>query len=86
MSKRRAFASEAEWAAIDPLHHLDALGDIPLGVWCGTEDRFIEGTRRFISAARPEYASTTSGGHNSRYYRKALPEVVDFVGARLATP
>ncbi|GAA0531555.1 esterase [Saccharopolyspora subtropica] len=84
MSKRRAFANEAEWAAIDPLRHIDALGDVPLGVWCGTEDRFIEGTRRFIRQAKPEYASTTPGGHNSRYYRKALPELVDFVGAQLA--
>ncbi|TDD43954.1 alpha/beta hydrolase [Saccharopolyspora elongata] len=84
MSKRRAFANEAEWAAMDPLRHIDELGDVPLGVWCGTEDRFIEGTRRFIRAARPEYASTTPGGHNSRYYRKALPEVVDFVGGQLA--
>jgi S-formylglutathione hydrolase FrmB len=84
MSKRRAFASEAEWAEMDPLRHIGALGDVPLGVWCGTEDRFIVGTRRFIRAADPEYASTTSGGHNSRYYRKALPEVVDFVGTQLA--
>ncbi|MEU5851091.1 alpha/beta hydrolase [Saccharopolyspora shandongensis] len=84
MSKRRAFANEAEWAAMDPLRHVDELGDVPLGVWCGTDDRFIEGTRRFIGTARPEYASTTPGGHNSRYYRKALPEVVDFVGGQLA--
>ncbi|MCI2416252.1 esterase family protein [Saccharopolyspora sp. K220] len=83
MSKRRAFANEAAWAAIDPLRHIDALGDVPLGVWCGTEDRFIQGTRRFIQAAEPAYASTTPGGHNSRYYRKALPELVDFTGTHL---
>ncbi|MGI8310639.1 alpha/beta hydrolase [Saccharopolyspora hattusasensis] len=84
MSKRRAFANEAEWAEMDPLRHIGALGDVPLGVWCGTEDRFIDGTRRFIRAAQPDYASTTPGGHNSRYYRKALPELVDFVGTQLA--
>ncbi|GAA4613586.1 alpha/beta hydrolase [Saccharopolyspora hordei] len=84
MRKRKAFANEAEWAAIDPLRHIKALGDLPLGVWCGTEDRFIEGTRRFIRLADPEYASTTPGGHNSRYYRKALPELVDFIGTQLA--
>ncbi|MER7015680.1 alpha/beta hydrolase-fold protein [Saccharopolyspora sp. NPDC000359] len=84
MRKRKAFANEAEWAAIDPLRHIKSLGNLPLGVWCGTEDRFIEGTRRFIRLAEPEYSSTTSGGHNSRYYRKALPELVDFIGGELS--
>ena len=86
MNKRRAFANEAAWAAIDPLRHVRSLGSVPLGVWCGTGDRFIVGTRKFVAKARPEYASIASpGGHNSRYYRKALPELVDFVGRKLAT-
>jgi len=81
MAKRRAFRDEQEWAEIDPLRHVGALGSVPLGVWCGTGDRFIVGTRKFVAKARPEYASIASpGGHNSRYYRKALPEVVRFVG------
>ncbi|MFR9730211.1 alpha/beta hydrolase [Saccharopolyspora sp. MS10] len=81
MSKRRAFADEAEWNSIDPMKHVAALGDVPLGVWCGTRDRFIAGTRRFVREAKPEVASvSTPGGHNSRYYRLALPEVVDFIG------
>lgn len=80
MARRRAFADEQDWASIDPMRHLDALEDVPLGVWCGTRDRFIKGTRRFIARADPEVASTSPGGHNSRYYRKALPEVVDFIG------
>ncbi|KEI44136.1 alpha/beta hydrolase [Saccharopolyspora rectivirgula] len=83
MRKRRAFSSEQEWAEVDPLRHIDALGDVPIGVWCGTHDRFIEGAREFIRRADPEYASTTPGGHNSRYYRKALPELVRFVGRHL---
>lgn len=86
MRKRKAFATEAEWAEIDPLRHIGSLGNLPLGVWCGTEDRFIEGTRRFIRMAEPDYASTTPGGHNSRYYRKALPELVNFIGGELPTP
>ncbi|WP_344677742.1 alpha/beta hydrolase [Saccharopolyspora taberi] len=83
MRKRKAFVDEAEWAGMDPLRHIPELGNVPLGVWCGTGDRFIKGTRRFISLTRPEVASTTPGGHNSRYYRKALPEVVRFVGGKL---
>ncbi|MEV4734113.1 alpha/beta hydrolase-fold protein [Saccharopolyspora sp. NPDC049426] len=83
MRKRRAFTNEAEWKAIDPLRHIDSLGDLPVGVWCGNGDRFIEGTRRFIRLARPTYASTTPGRHNKTYFRKALPELVDFIGGHL---
>ncbi|CAM00686.1 S-formylglutathione hydrolase FrmB [Saccharopolyspora erythraea NRRL 2338] len=84
MSKRKAFVDEAEWAGMDPLRHIPELDNVALGVWCGLGDRFITGTREFIRRARPEVASTTPGGHNSRYYRKALPEVVSFIGRKLA--
>ncbi|RRO19456.1 alpha/beta hydrolase [Saccharopolyspora rhizosphaerae] len=85
MRKRRAFTNEAEWRAIDPLRHVDAHGDLPLGVWCGNGDKFIEGTRRFIRLARPTYASTSPGRHNKTYFRKALPELVDFIGGHIRT-
>ena len=83
MYKRKAFTDGAEWAAIDPLRNVDTLADVPLGVWCGTGDRFIKGTRRFAHLAQPDVVSTSPGGHNSRYYRKALPEVVQFIGRNL---
>lgn len=85
MRRRDAFSDEQEWAALDPLRNVDKLEDVPLGVWCGTGDRFIKGTRRFIDLAKPDVASTTAGGHNSRYYRKALPQVVGFIGNHLDT-
>ncbi|RJQ71020.1 alpha/beta hydrolase [Pseudonocardiaceae bacterium YIM PH 21723] len=80
MKTRNAFADQAAWSALDPLRHIDKLGKLPLGVWCGTEDRFITGTRQFIKAARPQVASTSPGGHNDIYYTHAAPEVVDFLG------
>src|SRR5690606_36691959 len=83
MRKRRAFSSEQEWAEVDPLRHIDALGDVPIGVWSGTHDRFIDGAREVIRRAHPEYASTTPGGHNCCDYRKSLPELVMFVGRHL---
>lgn len=86
MRKRRAFADKSEWVEIDPLHHVDALDGISLGVWCGTRDRFVTGTRRFIELADPAFASITPGGHNSRYYRKALPEAVRFTGGHVQSP
>lgn len=84
MRTRNAFRSEAEWTALDPLRHVEALGDLPIGVWCGNGDRFIKGTRRFIQRAKPEVASTTPGRHNRTYFRKAMPQLVNFIGPYLA--
>lgn len=85
MRKRGAFNNAYDWAAIDPIRHVDALADLPLGVWCGTGDAFIKGTRRFVRKARPDVVSTSPGGHNTRYFRKALPQVVNFVGRHMNT-
>ncbi|MCP2260115.1 S-formylglutathione hydrolase FrmB [Streptoalloteichus tenebrarius] len=80
MRKRDAFPDASDWAASDPLRNIDKLGDVPVGVWCGTEDRFIEGTRRFIREAKPVIGSTGPGAHNDDYYRRVLPEAIRFVG------
>jgi S-formylglutathione hydrolase FrmB len=79
MAKRRAFKNEAEWASLDPLRHLRATGPTALGVWIGDRDRFIEGTRRFIQAVRPEVSAVKPGGHDDGLYRKVTPEVVRFL-------
>lgn len=80
MRKRNAFASADSWKRRDPLRNVDALGDVPLGVWCGTQDRFIHGTRQLIATAQPEVSSTTPGTHGPSYYRKAIPPAVRFIG------
>ncbi|WP_372452287.1 alpha/beta hydrolase [Saccharothrix obliqua] len=84
MAKRKAFRSREEWASLDPLRHLDALGGVPVGVWIGDKDRFIEGTRRFIAAAKPAVASVSPGGHDDVFYRKVVPDVLRFLGKRLS--
>ncbi|SHF44603.1 alpha/beta hydrolase [Streptoalloteichus hindustanus] len=83
MRKRDAFPDASDWAASDPLRNVDKLGDVPVAVWCGTEDQFIHGTRRFIRDAKPVIASTGPGGHNDDYYRRVLPEAVRFLGRHL---
>ncbi|RCW45087.1 S-formylglutathione hydrolase FrmB [Halopolyspora algeriensis] len=80
--ERDAFADEAEWAALDPIRHTDLLGGTPLGVWSGTEDSFIEGTRRFIRRADPELVSLTPGEHNHDYFGPATLQAVEFIGTR----
>ncbi|WP_424184812.1 alpha/beta hydrolase [Actinokineospora sp. G85] len=80
MSTRRAFKNNAEWAALDPLRNTDKLNKTPIGIWCGTEDHFIEGTRKFIRLATPEVAHTSPGGHGDSFYRKIVPDVLTFLG------
>ncbi|MEU7481386.1 alpha/beta hydrolase-fold protein [Lentzea sp. NPDC042327] len=79
MAKRRAFKSEAEWAALDPLRHPRATGPTALGVWIGDRDRFIVGTRQFIRDERPEVGTVKPGGHDDGFYRKITPDVVRFL-------
>ncbi|MEU4802730.1 alpha/beta hydrolase-fold protein [Actinosynnema sp. NPDC023587] len=83
MAKRRVFANQEEWASVDPLKHVDDLGPTPVGVWVGDHDRFIQGTREFIAAAKPAVASVTPGGHDDVFYRKIVPDVIRFLGKRV---
>lgn len=78
--ERRAFADEAEWAALDPLRHVDELGGVRLGVWSGTEDLFVEGTRELVERAEPEKVLIGPGVHEDPYFDTAFPRAVEFVG------
>lgn len=79
MSRRNAFRDAADWASMDPLRNIDALRGIPTGIWCGTEDSFIEGVRRYIAAARPEIGFTGPGKHGDAFNRSVVPSVVGFL-------
>ncbi|GAA1231246.1 alpha/beta hydrolase-fold protein [Prauserella halophila] len=80
MREREAFRDEQAWAALDPLRHTDTLGDTPLGVWCGTSDPFVVGTRRFVRRADPEVARFSEGGHSGNFYTSTVPGLVSFLG------
>ncbi|MFD6795397.1 MULTISPECIES: alpha/beta hydrolase [Prauserella salsuginis group] len=80
MSEREAFRDRRAWAALDPLRHPDSLGDTPLGVWCGTSDPFVAGTRRFVRRVHPEVAHFSDGGHTGNFYTSAVPGLVSFLG------
>ena len=83
MAKRDAFHDEADWASMDPLKHLEATAGIPTGVWCGTEDAFIQGVRQYIAAARPAVAYTARGKHGDSFNRTVVPSVVSFLGSHV---
>jgi S-formylglutathione hydrolase FrmB len=80
MSKRNAFHDAADWASMDPLRHIDATTSIPSGVWCGTEDDFIVGVRRYIKEARPAVAQTAHGKHGDAFNRTVVPNLISFLG------
>ncbi|TCP48567.1 S-formylglutathione hydrolase FrmB [Tamaricihabitans halophyticus] len=80
LRSRDAFTDEAQWAAIDPLRNPGAHGDVPLGVWCGTEDdRFIEGTRQFIAKADPTHADLRPGPHGPDFFQSVVGDVLGFL-------
>jgi S-formylglutathione hydrolase FrmB len=80
MSTRKAFKDTAEWASLDPLRNVDKLSKTPVGIWCGTEDHFIEGARKFIKLAKPEVQFTGPGTHGDSFYRSIVPDVLAFIG------
>ncbi|RZS31354.1 S-formylglutathione hydrolase FrmB [Herbihabitans rhizosphaerae] len=85
MRSRKAFQDMWQWAELDPLRHVKELGRVPVGLWCGTEDPFVEGVRKFVRQARPEVAFLGPGGHNDGFYRRILPDMVRFLGRKLGS-
>jgi S-formylglutathione hydrolase FrmB len=84
MSKRKTFSDATDWASMDPLKHLDALRRTAVGVWCGTEDPFIDGVRRFIKAAHPSIAYTAKGVHGDDFNHAIVPSLVSFLGKHVS--
>jgi S-formylglutathione hydrolase FrmB len=80
MSKRDAFHSAADWSSMDPLLHVEELRGIPTAIWCGTEDDFIIGARKYFAEAHPAIAYTAPGIHGDSFNRTVVPSVVGFLG------
>ncbi|MQA60904.1 MAG: hypothetical protein GEU86_05295 [Actinophytocola sp.] len=81
MRTRNVFSSRQAWAAVDPLRHPESVRDVRLGVWCGTEDPFIAGARKFIKLTDPEVAYLAPGGHDGTFITAVAADVVRFLGA-----
>lgn len=69
--------------AFGALRHTAGLADVPLGVWCGTEDPFIDSARELIDRTRPEIATISAGAHDDGYFRRVMPDMLRFVGPRI---
>ncbi|WP_410665453.1 alpha/beta hydrolase [Amycolatopsis sp. lyj-84] len=81
---RKVFADRAQWESHEPLLHTDDLSAASTGVWCGNSDPFARADRKLIKALDPAVAKMSPGEHNDDYWREIMPEVVKFVGDRMA--
>lgn len=78
MREKETFATEEDWSAVDPLRRLGDLGDVPLGVWTGDEDPFLEGINRLVDEyPNTPVVSVLPGGHD--------PSVFEVVGLDFVT-
>lgn len=80
---REVFADEKQWTDTDPLRHLDALSGVPIGLWCGEADPFIDAARELVDTAQPAVADIGPGDHDEVFWRKVLPDALKFVGQRV---
>ncbi|MGL5824549.1 MAG: alpha/beta hydrolase [Nocardioides sp.] len=61
------------------------LRGIPVRIDCGTSDRFYRSVVAYAAGFRHEITTNfVAGGHNTNFWRRALPDQVAFLGAHLA--
>jgi hypothetical protein len=80
MAKRKIFTGIDDWTALDPLRHLDAVKNVPSAVYCGLEDPFVTGVRRYIAAVKPSVAYLAHGKHGDAFNRTVDASLVSFLG------
>ncbi len=80
MEKRHIFTGMEDWVSLDPLRHIAETASVPNAIWCGTEDSFITGVRRYIDAAHPAVAHTAHGKHGDTFNKTVVPSLVSFLG------
>lgn len=80
---REAFVSEDRWRQTDPLQNMSKFSGVPLGMWCGESDPFVDGARQLAENADVTVAEFEPGGHDDAYWRKVLPDALKFIGNRI---
>ncbi|WP_326960143.1 alpha/beta hydrolase [Amycolatopsis sp. NBC_01286] len=80
MEKRHIFTGMEDWVSLDPLRHIAETASVPNAIWCGTEDSFITGVRRYVDAAHPAVAHTAHGKHGDTFNKTVVPSLVSFLG------
>ncbi|GAB2674232.1 alpha/beta hydrolase-fold protein [Saccharopolyspora gloriosae] len=81
MQEKGVFATEQDWIETDPLHHTEQLGDVPVGVWIGDADVYLEGAERLAQ----EYPNTPvlsvlPGNHDATVFDVVGADMLRFLG------
>lgn len=84
-NSRHVFTSERQWADNEPLRHTSELTGTSLGIWCGTEDPFLDAANELITKTQPQHSAITRGAHNDGYWRRVLPDMLRFIGSQITT-
>ena len=77
---RNVFRDERHWAANEPLRHPPR---VPLKIWCGTEDPFVDAARDLAERTGAQ-ADIGPGAHDGGYFLRVLPDMLRFAGTRLS--
>ncbi|MGW5646165.1 alpha/beta hydrolase-fold protein [Saccharopolyspora sp. NPDC003752] len=84
MREKEAFATEQEWLAADPLRRLDDLGGVPVGVWTGDSDPFLDGIDRLIERyPNTPVVTFLPGGHEGAVFEAVGTGFVQFLADAL---
>jgi S-formylglutathione hydrolase FrmB len=79
-----AFDSLADFREHDVLAHLDALGDIPVRVTCGTSDPFLRGASALVRRLPRAERDFGPGEHDDAWWQHVAPAQLAFAGRALA--
>ena len=77
---RQVFRDERHWAANEPLRHPPR---VPLKIWCGTEDPFVDAARAMANRTGAQ-ADIGPGAHEGGYFLRVFPDMLRFVGDRIS--
>lgn len=83
-SREHAFDSPEDFAANDVFALRPRLADLPTRIDCGTDDDLVATVQDYVSALPdPFEGGFQPGAHEAAYWRRILPDVVDFLAENL---
>jgi len=64
---------------------LDALAALPLGLWCGAEDPFVDAVRELVAAlpVEPEVLTFAEGGHTRLFWNDHTLDAFSWLAGKL---
>lgn len=81
--RSKIYRQREQWEDVEPLRHAPEYANLPVGVWCGNQDRDYLPTSKAFATAVGATATFAAGGHDDAYFTRALPEALKFVAGYL---